>query len=384
MSLLVSDFITQAQQELTNIGQRISTADYYLYLNRANKYFMTEYKMPTTEREYNILLFSDVHEYAVPSDFQAFSEPKRPYALHSPRFRHTTAKDFNHWHHDRITALKYSRETPYWIINDDTEGALRIHDFESITDNGTWAVSGDGASLALDKQIYTENSASLRFTITGSGGTTTLENSTFNAIDLTDYIVQAYAFVDLYIPETNTTAISSVQLRLGSDASNYYQISATTRHRGDTILGGWGLIGFDLSNKTTVGTPTDTAIDYAQIVITHGTSGIDGVYRVDNLFISNPTFYQIPYYSLYNVKTAAGTYQEKVTASDDTLLCPVGTEEAFIYKALEIAALTREKDSGLASYFGRELAPKENVLRTQFPKQNSRPSVVWYKNAGNF
>jgi len=385
MSFTASTFVEQAQQELTNVGQMVSEADYMLYLNRACKYLMTEYKIPTTEREHDLLLFTGVNEYPLPSDFQSAMEPQRPYSIHSPNFNNTTPRELRHWRHGNTTAIKFIRETPYYVVNYEGGSNIAVHDMNALADNGSWAVSGDGSSLAQDKQIYTEGTASLRFTLTGSGGTTTLTNSTLDQIDITDYVDQGFGFVNLQCPSGNTTAITSVELRLGNDSSNYYSITATTRYRGDTIMGGWGLIGFDFSSKTETGTVTDTEIDYAVIVITNPIDGtVNGTYRVDNLFLAEAVYFQLPYYSLYNVKTTGGAYQESVTSTSDTVLCPVGHEEAFYYKALEIAAAERLKDAGLAQYFSRELEPKERALKAVYPRQNARISTTWYKKANSF
>lgn len=385
MSLLVSTAIGQMQQELNVIsGQKMSDSDFLLFLDRANKYFYTNYKMPTSQREADLFAFSGVFEYALPSDFVGIIEPKRPYNLHSPKFSHTTEKEFLHWPYGRHTAIKWVRENAFLILKDTTGSSLRIHNCDDTDDNGTWTVSGDGASLAQDTQIFTGGEGSLRFTITGSGGSTTLVNSTLTAVDITDYVSQGYIFLDLQCPLGNTTALTSVRLRLGSDASNYYQITATTRHRGDTILGGWGLIGFDMSQKSTTGTPTDTAIDHVQILITHGTSGIDGTYRVDNIFAAEAVYFQLPYYSKNNVKDSSNSYIESPTSTSDTILCPSDFNEAYIYKTLEIAAAIRLKDTGLAAYFARELDPKEKYLKSKYPRQESRVQTTWYKNWAQF
>lgn len=383
--MLVSDLISECQQHLTIIGQRVSDADFLLYANRANKHFMTGYKMPTTERQSDLLLFTGVYEYPLPSDFIGIMQPRKPYGNFSPTFENQTPRTIARDLSGKKTGIKFDRETPFLIVQDDEGNKANLHDCSSLTDNGTWSVSGDGSSLVLDEQIFTEGNSSLRFTITGSGGTTTLVNSTITSpVDITDYLTQGWAFLDLQCPSGNTTALTSVRLRIGSDASNYYEIMATTRHRSNTILGGWGLVGFDMSTKTTTGTPTDTAIDYIQVLITHGTSGINGTYRLDNIFLSLPTYYQLPYYSKNNIKSDTSVYQESITETGDTILCPVEFNEAYVYKVLEIAATERIRDAALANYWRGELMPKEKALKSAYPNQQSRPQYKWYPRADKF
>lgn len=382
MSFLVETKIQEMELELNILGQAMDDNDFILFLNKANEYLATAYKMPTTERLSDLLLFNGVNEYPLPSDFAGIIEPQRPYGLHSPNFEHETTREFMHWPYGNKTTLRFDRENQFLVANVCEGSLFQLNNCDSLTDNGTWAVSGDGSALALDTQIFTEGNGSLRFTITDSGGTTTLTcTSMAFPVDISSLLTQGWAFLDLQCPASNTVAISSVQLRIGSDASNYYQMSATTRKRGDTILGGWGLIGFDLSQKTTVGTPDYQNIDYIQIVITNGVTGTSGTYRLDNIFLAEAIYFQLPYYSQYNVKGDDGVYKAQITETGDTVLGPNGPEfsSAFTYKTLEIANAMRFKDAYAAQYCARELQPREAYLKAKYPTQESRPSLTWYK-----
>lgn len=376
--LTVSDAISSMQMETSTVGQRISDDDFMLVLNRANKYFMTGYKMPTTEREQDFRVFSGVYEYPMPSDFAGIIPLRRPLGAQSPDFLHGTSRGMARWPYGRKTAIKYNRGTPYFMVLD-TEGAsLAVHSCDSLSDNGTWAVTGDGSGLVLDEQIYVEGSASLRFTVTGSGGTTTLTCTDMNQFDITDYLANGWIFLNLQCPSTNSASVTSMEIRVGSSATDYYSVTATKRHRGDDIGGGWGLIGADISGYSISGTPDDDAMDYVQIIITHPTTGVNGTYRLDDIFFGQPTYYQLPYYSSQNVLDASGSYKENISATSDAILCPVEFKEAYIYKALQLVAVERLQDMGLANFFTRELAPIEIALKAKYPSMEARPSVSYY------
>lgn len=386
MSFVVTDMISDMKSELDTIGQRVSNNDFFLAINNANKYFSAgNYFMPTRQREADLVMFDGVYEYALPSDFSYIIEPKRPYDLHSPRFGHTNERSLVHWLYGKQTAIKWARETAYLVIkNDSLTAKQQVNDFESLTDNGTLAISGDGSALAVDQTVYTQGLNSVSFTVTASGGSTTITITGMNQMDLTDVLSKGRFFVDLQCPSANTTALTSVVLRIGNDASNYYSMTATTRHRGDTILGGWGLLSFDATGKTTTGTVTDTEIDYAVLIITHGTSGVNGTYRMDNLFGALGSYYQLPYYSLNNVKNDAGTYQEKVTATGDTVLTPPDFAEAIKYKAMVELAAGKFQDEAKALRFAGELKVKENGLKSLYPRQQSLHQTTWYKKTSRF
>lgn len=382
MSFLVADAIQDMNQELNLIGQRMTDSDYILFLNRANKYFYTNYKMPTSQAKTSLIAYAGVEEYGLPSDYIGIMEPERPYSEWSPDFNHTTEKEFVHWPYGRTTAIKWQRETPFLIFHETSLSKEMLNDCASLTGNGTWTISGDGSALTVDEQVYTEGSASLRFTVTPSLGYTTLECTGFNPTDLTDIIANGSLFFDLFTPLTNTVAVASITFSVGPNSGDFVSNVATLRFRGDTITTDWGQVGFD--GQTFSGSSTLTSCTYLRIDIVHGTTGVAGTYRIDNIFGSKGMFYEIPYYSKYNIKGNDGSYKEKITASDDTILCPVDFDEAFTYKTLEIAAAMRLRDAAMANYAGRELLPKENYLKSKYPRQESRTQMTWYKGANRF
>lgn len=379
MSYQISTLIEDCQRELNIIDDTIDEGDFLLFANNANEYFRTTFKLPTTEAQTDLVLYRWVQEYSLPSDFLSIIEPKRPSSFFSPRFTHGTEKAISMWPFGNNTAIKWNRETPILVATVEDGQASLIQGCDSLTDSGTWAISGDGGTLVIDNQVKVEGDGSLRFVITPSGGTTTLTCTNAPQFDVTDYISEGRLFLDLQCPSTNTTAITSVRVRIGNDSSNYYQATATTRHNGSSILGGWGPISLDYANVTATGTVTDSECDYIQILITHGTTGVSGTYRLDNIFLSIGTYFFLPYYSRYNIKTASSTYQEKATDTTDTIMAPGEFDIAIRYKVCELAAAQRLQNATLANKFTNELVPKEFALTANYPRQNSLIQTVRFK-----
>lgn len=385
MSVLLSTLISDANQELNLVGQRIANSDYLLFADRTRKYFYTSYKIPTTQRSSDLLLYPGVKEYPLPSDFIGAMELERPYALGSPNFNHTTERELTHWLHGNSTAFKFDRENQFMIVNYTGGSQINLATCQSLTDGETWTIYGDGSALGIDSQYFTTGNSSIRFTVTASSGTTTLRCVLSNPIDFTDLLGKDNHFLDLFCPQSNSVAVAGVTLSLGSSPSNYYTFTtATTRFRGDTILGGFGQVGFDGTTYTTTGTPDVTQVDYISIAINHGLTGVNGVYRLDNIFSSLGDYFQLPYYSKYNVKDGSGAYKERVTATDDTILCPSDFDELFTYKVAEMGASLRLRDAEMANYFRQELIPKENYLKSKYPRQENRTQSTYYKRANSF
>lgn len=379
MSYQISSLIEDCQRELNIIDESVDEGDFILFGNNANDYFRTTFKMPTSEAQADLVLYEGVPEYALPSDFQSIIQPRRPWEFTSPSFVHGTEKSIYNYPFGNNTAIKWYRETPVLVATYSGGQSLLVQSCDDLTNDGTWAVSGDGSSLLEDQQVYVQGEGSLRFTVTASGGTTTLTCTNASQFDVTDYLNDGRLFLDLQCPSTNTAAITSVRVRIGNDASNYYEQTATTRHNGSTILGGWGVISCDLTTATETGTVTDNELDYIQVLITHGVTGVNGSYRLDNIFLSKGTYFILPYYSKFNVKTASNAYIEKATASTDTILCPSEFDLCIRYKTCELIASQRLQNAALAAKFTNELTPKEFALAASYPRQNSLIQMVRYK-----
>ena len=374
MSFLVSDCISRNQQRSNTVGQRLADADFWLFLNDAIKYFYTNYKLPTAQRETDLIAYPQVVEYPLPSDFIGLIEPKRPSGLHSPNFNHTTEREFAHWPYGRNTSIKFKGASQVLILQETNGGVLGIDSCEDYT---SWTVGGDASGAFNDNQVYSAGAGSIAFSVTPTGSFT-FSKTLDQALDITDYKNKAKLFLDVYVPQTNTVALGTMTVRLGTDASNYWEMSATKPFNGQSHLGGFEKWGFDLQTATVVGSPslTNVAYFYGSAV---DTGMAAGVYRIDNIFISQGTYYQLPYYSKYVVQDGLGVWKEKIEANSDNVICPMDCDEAVEFKMLEEAAAVRMKDQAQANYWSRELKPKEQYIKAKYPRMESRNTTSWYK-----
>lgn len=381
MSFLASELIEDVSQELSIIGQRVSESDFLLFINRANKYFYTNYTMPTAQRNMQYLLFSGVYEYPAPSDFASIGEFERPFEFLSPNFLTTRQREFMHWLQGNQNAFKFNKEKATLLVNWTGGEQSIVNGCDTVDQNGTWVASGDASNAQTDQQYFVQGTGALRFTVTHSSGQAVITNTDMPQIDISQYTEQGFLFLDIDNP--NDEDISSISVKIGTDSSNYYQMSATQRYSGTTIGQNWGAIGFDFSQKTTVGTPTDTNTVYVEITLSV-TAVNNGTYRLDNIFCANPIMFNLPYYSIYNIKGQDGTYKEKVTETGDEILCPFIADEAYSYKVGEFACVLKLQDSDGAAYFREQLTPKELALRAEYPRQTNRVQTNYYPYANDF
>lgn len=379
MSFVVSDFISDNQQRSNTVGQRLADADFRLFLNDAVDYFYTNLKIPTAQRQTSLIAYPGVLEYPLPSDFQALITPKRPYSMHSPSFNHTTERDFVHWPYGRTTSIRFNGAQQILILQ---ETAGRVSGVDSCDDISGWSTFGDASGLYLDDQVFSSGQGSLAFVVTPSGGTYGLSRTLVQALDLTDFKSKAKLFLDLFLPETNTVATPTLTVRIGNDASNYWESSASVAFNGQSLATGLVQVGFDLATATPVGSPSLTDVDYFFFQgQDDGTSATAGTYRLDNIFIAQGTYYQIPYYSQYVIQDVSGAWKRKVTSNDDTVVCPPDCDLAIQFKCMEQACAVRLKDSPLANYWKGQLKPKEQQIKAKYPSMEVKNQTDYYKPA---
>lgn len=189
-----------------------------------------------------------------------------------------------------------------------------VNQIEAIATNGTWAIGGTASTLSVNNTDFVQGVGSLQFNTTV--GTGYIQNSTMTAINLSSYVNQSSMFVWVYAP--TGTNLTSVELRWGSSASNYYAKTVTLNQQGTVFVNGWNLCQFDWSSASTVGSPTSSAINYARISLV--TTGTNTGFKVNGLENILGTVLSYSYYSKYlfrNVST--GAYQETVFADSDLI-----------------------------------------------------------------
>lgn len=218
-----------------------------------------------------------------------------------------------------------------------------INQIDSIAVNGTWAVGGTAASLAVNNSNFAQGTGSLQFDVTT--GAAYIENSTMSAVSLSTVINQSSLFVWVYIP--TASSLTSVDLRWGSSSSNYYNVTVTQTQQGTAFVNGWNLCKFDWSGATVTGSPVASAINYGRVTL-NVTANMTAV-KVNGMNSVLGTILSYEYYSKYMFRNATtGTYQE--TVLDDSDLINLDTESFNLMTNL-VAYLATQQQQGLDASF---------------------------------
>jgi len=171
------------------------------------------------------------------------------------------------------------------IAQHKTKASILIDPMNSITG---WAAGGVASTPVLDSTVFYQSPASLRFSLSGVGAGY-IEKTLSNSIDMTTYKGVGVNFLALFIP--TVANLTSVELRLGSDSSNYYVLTVTKAFLGAWQNNSFDLSAFDLSQATTVLSPDITKIKY--IRATFNVTGAITNIRAGQLFSALPSPHEI-------------------------------------------------------------------------------------------
>jgi hypothetical protein len=308
---------------------------------RTVRSLLVELDIPEAVIKSNFILYDGVIDYAAPSNiFASGMIDIRPQGV-SRNFGDIVEKQ---------PVEQFDREKA-WITQgykttveyDSGTGTLRIVSgipspraiLDSMTDDVGWTAAGSASGLVEDATVYWQAPASLRFNLTGASvGTLT---KSVPSQDLTAYQGIGVAFLALYVPST-VANLTSITLRIGSDASNYYEVTVTTGFIEAFKANKWQLIAFDLAGATTTGSPTITAMDYVQVRVTHGAS-IANVH-VGDLWIALPSPTTLIYETdaIFLNTTISQAPSNTITNNDDQILLNNAAYAIYEKKcAIEIA-----------------------------------------------
>lgn len=195
---------------------------------------------------------------------------------------------------------------------------------------GLWTAFGDAFNVDADLGNYVQGQGSIKFDINGAAGLTAgIYNATMTAFDISSFFATNDSFFTFaYL--SNVTGVNSYTLRIGTNATNYYQITITATHSNTAFAVGWNTLRFDATNFVTVGTPDPTACQYVALFMNKEATKINqSTFRFDSLVARTGTVLNVRYYSKFPWKTVNGVYIEESTEDDDVLVCD-GDEYNFI------------------------------------------------------
>lgn len=215
------------------------------------------------------------------------------------------------------------------------------------TNWGTFDTDGvNDSDVKVDNDDYIEGNGAIRFqtdTTDTTDSTVGIQNTSIDAVDISSYLARGSAMVDAKIT-TYDTGIHQLTLRLGSDSGNYYQFSDSSQNDCSAFRTGWNKVRFDLANRTTTGTPVDTAIDYVALFWSRDTTTTallhlnDTDWGFDNLRLFRGKNHIISYYSRNVWQDTALSLSENSTHDSHALMVQNDEFPMIMTKIAELAS----------------------------------------------
>jgi hypothetical protein len=218
---------------------------------------------------------------------------------------------------------------------------------DAVSDNGTWTAGTNVSNVQSDSQYFTSGaSGSVSFTIAAgvNPSTANIYNGTMGSLDLTNQFNNAYFFFQVYLP--NASGFTNVKLRVGSDATDYYEQTFTTNYFGNAFIDGWNQLGGVWSGFTTTGSPDVTAINYIDVIFTYDGTTQTQV-RINQFYCRLGTIFNIGYYSKYLFRDTAGNFKEETDSENDYINLDTDGRNLFLYAAAIEAVQQQQGLSGM-------------------------------------
>lgn len=334
-----------------------------------------EFQIEETILNYN----EGITYYAVPTAFKAAIDMRYYKGLRRSEFDMVSETMFDS---DTLTrrrfAISTTGQTERLRIKG-TGNTLQIDPSSELTSNGTWVGATAISNVATDSYEFFDLNSSVSFDYSGTTGTITKTLTT--GVDLTEYQNRSSIYWNVYFP--SVTNWTSMTLKIGTDASNYYTASVTTDYLGQSLTANqWAKFKIAWSSFTTVGSPTITNIAYIQLTIAFSIDPAATGFRIEDLFISENIPIVFEYYSTNMVQAASGGAKTQIFSnSSNTTDTPLWTgkwdfiTESFINSVLEtIFWMTGEYDDmALAT---KKIETIVNNLKQRIPSRRRYPEMA--------
>lgn len=370
----------------------VSATDFLKMANKACIDVLSEIDLRSAIRRTPLApnLFDDIFEYTAPTDLKADKiidiqpQVKRgrfdEWVLVDPqefdrkkedrrvdRFGDPIVLKNTQWLGDNLCAVSsydFLRKVLVSRPVDDDE--IVISEFDAL---GDWVAFGDAENIEVNSDDYVKGSRSLQYDISSAGGTTAgIQNSLVDAVDITLYLGTGSVFIWAFL--TSKTNVTNFKFKVGNSSGDYYLMTATTDHAGNVFQNGWNLLRFDLSGKSTTGSPDETACTYFSIYMTKAGAKIsEQAYRFDWLVFKRGEHFYLHYYSKYGWQTAAGVYIEKSTTGTDLLNVDTDEYNLILSKTAEYCERYILKNSAEADLRKREYEESKRIYKLENPSR---------------
>jgi len=374
-----------------NVHQKFSQVnDRQVTVNRTVRFVQNDIDLRSAKRIETLApnLFNDVYGYTAPPTMKMDAlidlRRQRPRASFE-KFFLVDEVEFDRKKGRREYIVSVSDDDLGKILRiDGVKGTTRavIHNMNSVTANGTWAVGTDASNITADTNNYIFGGASLNFDMAAGAATGFIELTGATQIDLTNHDEVGSIFVWVFIPDYSDAqgdTVTNFILRWGNDSSVFWSRTVTTTNEGETFHDGWQLLRFDWNGATETGTVNPAQIDYVRFTVTKSTSlAADTDWRVDDIIARVGDIYDVIFYSKFGWTDSAGVYIEESSATTDLVVAHSDEIEIIAAKASEYAS-QELKELQDVQYFNAQYEQLKRRYRGTYPSERMKRQNFYYR-----
>lgn len=280
-------------------------------IERAARVFTQRANIPEASSTQNIMVYDGVVEYPSSSDMFGDSirdiKPMSKRRLRNDFVYKKTNDDFDR---EKDTFTEGTMATVTYVAGNPiarivTSHASPLITLDSMNATTGWVASGGASGLIADTTYYYNEPAALRVSLSNGGTPGTIVKTLTQSVDLSAYIGPGQVFLAFECDDP--TLITDIHFKIGSDSSNYYNLTVSGSFTGSKPAGEYYLVNMALLSTYAVGSPDATKIKYLSIGVDYGATGQSNV-RFGGLWASLPT----PMQSVY---TTAAIFKNPTTSA---------------------------------------------------------------------
>ena len=383
--LTVQDILNRLNPLLSNYTTgAVDNTSRIAAINSAVEYIKRYMTFPSDEKKQQFLYYEDSPFIQINGDFNeglavVYDDPDANHE--SKQWNYSPYIDILQKQGDKYPRTKWWSWTPingFWqliMYGKNRNHGTPIQTFDYLT--GITGVN-DAQSLAIDTNIYEEGNGSLSFSInpTLGNGLASIEfsgNWDFSKVLNNNGLFKLYVWLA-------STAISAVNIRLYTDSTDYYALTATTFDDASAFTTGLDVfkrVQLSFTGDTVVGSPNIKNITQIRIDLVEG-AGFGGStvtqFRIDNLYTIFPDLMDLIYLTSYKGTNKTGTPLQFFTDPTDVPSFGAFTPDILdivAYRAAVILVPQIMSNDGFRSMYKTEVLEQLSLIGKSWPRKRT-------------
>lgn len=313
MSVTVQNLITLFDNYISDSTEdRVTNTQRYSYLTEATTDVKQQMKSALSNMTYQLKYIPGIHDYKINQGLfnvlaagdirvedSSRGDIEVPLMISAPD---KINEDITKGRYTNEYALdRYDKELYLTLSYMPVDAKKELSSMNSLDDI---TLLGDATASALDNNISMLGS-SVKLTVDVSDSVDDLAGLK-RTIDRNLTSLEGIGAVVGYVYIPDPTYITSVEVKLGTDDSNYYDFVATTPHNESAFQVGWNQVVINWADSTVTGSPDITDINQLETIVNYTSSQTDTTLHFDDFFISKPIDLRFHYISYAVGKDASG------------------------------------------------------------------------------